>query len=67
MRKTYLMLILSFIICGCSNQNLPWQVTHQMQYTMTHTGYADSATLHYALDNEITPDSADVLHDEHKW
>ena len=67
MQKTYLILLFSITLCSCSDVQPPKQVTDQIQYAKTHTGYADSAALHYALVNEITPDSAVVLHNEHKW
>jgi hypothetical protein len=60
MKKIISMLLFGFMLCACSNQT-DKQVEQQMQYLKTHTGYADSATLHYALDHEITPDSAVIV------
>jgi hypothetical protein len=67
MKKTCFILLLSILICGCSTAPLPQQVKDQMQYSKTHKGYADAAAMQYALEHQITPDSAVVLRGEHKW
>ena len=67
MKKNYLLLLCTMAICSCSNAPIPWQVKQQEQYTDTHKGYADAATLRYAVDHQISPDSAIVLHNQHQW
>ena len=60
MKKNYLMLLFSCVLCACSGQPSK-EVIQQIHYSKTHTGYADSATLHYALQRGITPDSALIV------
>jgi hypothetical protein len=67
MKKTTLILLSVMFFCSCSNAPLPKQVIEQEQYANTHTGYADATTLQYAISNGISPDSAVVLHNEHKF
>ena len=62
MKKISTVVLLSYCLCSCSNATPDdrQQVLQQEQYSKTHTAYADSATLSYALDHGITPDSAVV-------
>jgi len=62
MKKTMLLILLSCTLYACSNatSDATKEVLQQEQYSRTHTAYADSATLRYALDNAMTPDSAVV-------
>jgi hypothetical protein len=41
-------------------------VQQQVLYEQAHTAYADSDDLQFALDHHITPDSAVVLHHQHR-
>ena len=57
------MILLSVALYSCSgaSSDARQEVLQQEQYSSTHTAYADSATMRYALDNGITPDSAAVV------
>jgi len=67
MKKTYLFLLIVAAISSCSTAPIPQQVKDQIQYTNTHKEHADAAAMQYALEHQITPDSAMVLREEHKW
>ena len=63
MKRAYLILLPVCLLCACSNPRGGdrQEVLQQIQYDKTHTGYAGAATLNYALDHGITPDSAIVV------
>ena len=66
--RTIYVLAIASLFAACSGVSGPYQnqVREQMQYNLTHTAYADSDALGYAIDHGISPDSAVIVLHTHK-